>query len=74
MTHVIDLHLKQQKKQKSFVKMIFNAADLNFDGSLQYLEAEILVRHISERAFDREWFKQIFKTNSDLVSTEDEST
>jgi hypothetical protein len=47
--------------------VLFNAADLNGDGSLQYEECALLFRHISELKYSKDKYKLLFKQNSDLI-------
>ena len=72
MIDVIEKDRTEKSRQRNFVKILFNAADLNGDGYLQYNEAKLLFDHLSEEGMTEERFKVLFNATSDLYAIDNE--
>lgn len=72
MIDVIEKDRIEKSRQRNFVKILFNAADLNGDGYLQYDECKLLFDHLSKEDFTEERFKVLFNSSSDLYAIDNE--
>jgi hypothetical protein len=68
MMEILSRLYSEQERQKGFVQVLFNAADLNGDGYLQMTEGKLLVRHLSMFPIDQ--FKPLFSASSDLTAVD----
>ncbi|CAG9310362.1 unnamed protein product [Blepharisma stoltei] len=56
--------------RRNYVEDLFNAADLNGDGYLQFAEFDLVYRNIEYRNYDLASSKEYFESYSDLIAEE----
>ena len=61
-----------KRTTRNFMKLIYEAADLNEDGYLQYREFELLIRFLSEKQFSYKQCSEIFEEYAENFMAEDE--
>jgi hypothetical protein len=66
---VVDHRRDIKAKQDNFSRMVFDAADINGDGYLSYLELTLLLKCIGARHVDPTEAKKIFEANADITLT-----
>lgn len=69
---IIDRIKEKREVRMNFVKCIYEAADLNGDGFLEYTEFQMLVRHISEFKISNEYSLDLFSKFAENFTDEQE--
>jgi len=68
---VIERICKKRAIRMNFVKCIYEAADLNDDGFLNFQEFELLVRHISNAKLSESYYRELFNEFAQNFTGED---
>jgi hypothetical protein len=61
-----------KKTTRSFINLIYEAADLNEDGYLQQREFELIIRYLSEHKFSNRKCKELFEQYAENFMAEDD--
>ncbi|CAG9316946.1 unnamed protein product [Blepharisma stoltei] len=69
---LVDAYRIHKNQALNFVKIIYEAADLNEDGYLQYQEFDLLLKHISARPYSVSLARQLFDAYAETFLSEEE--
>lgn len=69
---LVDSFSSHKKTTHDFIKIIYEAADLNQDGYLQYREFELLLRFLSEKPFHSSTCTELFTQYAENFMAEDD--
>lgn len=69
---VIEIYSEFNKSTKNFMKCIYEAADLNNDGYLQFKEFELLIRFLSVYGYNKTTAFELFEEYSETFLSEED--
>jgi len=69
---LVDAFSLNKRNNRDFMRLIYNAADLNNDGYLQYREFELLVKFLSEKKFTQSSCLELFNNYAENFMAEDD--
>ena len=68
---IIDSQFRIWGTKKAFIRILFNAADVNNDGYLDTMECNLLLRHLT--VTNSRDTREIFANNGDLTTIDDKN-
>jgi hypothetical protein len=69
---MVDAFSLNKRNNRNFMRLIYDAADLNNDGYLQYREFELLVKFLSEKKFTQSSCFDLFSNYAENFMAEDD--
>jgi hypothetical protein len=69
---ILDAYTLNKRNTRNFMRLIYDAADLNNDGYLQYREFDLLVKFLSDKKFSQSSCQELFNTYAENFMAEDD--